>query len=426
MKFTYFASGLQGKIIKGVIEAASREDAVAKLQSEGLSVINLNAAQADSSAPQVPQVVESPFDRWRSKLKKLGDFTIGAGVKEEEKILFVNNLNLMLKSGVGLGEALATLYNQMESKVFKKVINHLLERVKNGASLSTALADYPKVFKPLFINIINIGEQSGNLEENLLYLGSELDKNLNLRKKITGAMIYPTIILVAGLGLGGVVVYYILPQITNLFTSMNVELPWTTKLMMAFSNLVQEHGALVMGSLLVFVVVVRYLITRTPLRYFYHYFLIKVPILGKIIRQITFSDINRTLYTLLKSGIPIIEAINITRRITTNLVYRSKLKIVAQSVNKGEPINKSLRAIAVKDPKLFPLMMITTIEIGEKTGRLEDVLEHLSAYYEREVDMVMKNLSTIIEPVLLLAMGGMVGFIAVSTFMPLYALTKTI
>jgi type IV pilus assembly protein PilC len=426
MKFEYFAFGEGGKISKGDIEAASRADALAKLKASGLTVINLRLSSVElnlrQQRPRRPSL--APLANWWEKFKAF-EASFGK-VKTEDKIVFVSNLNLMLKSGVGLAEAIATIRNQVSSKFFQGILNHVLMRVRNGVAFSTALSYYDRIFPPLFVNIIRIGEESGNLEENLLYLSEELDKKISMRKKIKSAMMYPAVILFAATVVVGVVVYYILPQLATLFSSMDVELPWTTQLLVNIAHLIENHGILIIISFIGAGFLVRYLATKGPLKYFYHRFLVKGPIIGKINRQIILVNISRTLFTLLKSGIPIIRAIRDTHQITTNIVYRQKLKTIINSVNKGEPIYKALKVISIRDPKLFPPMVVTTLEIGEKTGRLEEVLEHLAKFYEREVDSTLKNLSTLFEPLLLLFMGIAVAFVAVSIIMPLYSMTSAI
>lgn len=338
----------------------------------------------------------------------------------QEKILFTKNLALTLKSGVSLMKGLELLRRQTRNKSLRKVLDVLLKDVEAGMFLSEGLMKFRGVFGDLFVNIIKVAETSGTLPENLIYLGGELEKQHNLRKKVRGALIYPLVILIATIVIATGMVVFVFPKILPLFDNIKGELPFTTRLLIKISDVVANYGIfLLIGSILA-IIAFRMVLKFPPIRFVYHQALFFVPILGRSIVNYNLANVTRTLALLLRSGIKIIEALSVTADTIPNLVYKRELRKAAEEVKTGNFISKYFAT----RPRRFPPIAVNMIEVGENTGNLNENLFYLAEYYENEVDDFVKNLSGLLEPILLLVMGGIVGFIALSFITPIYQLTK--
>lgn len=337
-----------------------------------------------------------------------------------EKMLFVKHLSIMIKSGMTLLDSLELLKKQSRSKSFKKIINELMVDIDNGQFLSASLEKHTAVFGEYFINIIRVGEASGTLAENLEYLHEELKKGFELRRKVKGAMIYPIIILVATFGISGLLVLFVFPKMIPLFENLQVELPLSTRMLISGINFLNKYSLWIAVGVVGFAVLFWLSFKVKPIRFFYHRLLLELPLIGKTSRQINMTTFSRTLSSLLKSGVKIVDAILITGNTMPNLIYQRKLKGAAEHVRGGGLISQYL----LKQEKFFPLEFSQMIEVGENTGNLDKNLVYLADFYEAEVDNVFKNLSTTLEPILLLLMGVMVGFIAVSIITPIYKIAQ--
>jgi len=355
-------------------------------------------------------------------MNKLLDFLkkLNLRVSLWEKTIFARHLSIMTKAGMPLVDALTMLQKQTKSRALSKILEQVVKDVTEGQFLSTSLERYDNVFGNFFINMIRIGETSGTLPENLNYLSEELKKKGELKKKVIGALIYPIIILVATFGITGLLTIFIFPKILPVFSSLNVDLPATTKFLIIISNLATEKGGLVAVVLLTAVIAFLLLLRIKNVKFLYHRFLLYVPVLGKVIKSVNMSNFSRTLGLLLKSGVKIVEAVNITADTFNNLVYRQELKKVANSIQKGEFISKHL----LTKQKLFPTMLSNMIAVGENTGNLSETLLYLANFYESEVEAVTNNLSNTLEPILMVTMGVIVGFVALSIITPIYEVTQ--
>jgi len=339
-----------------------------------------------------------------------------------EKILFARHLSLMTKTGMPLLDSLRLLQKQMRSGTFRTILAKATEDVENGKFLSDSLAQYRRIFGDLFINVIRIGEASGLLSDNLQYLATELKKQFSLRQKIRAALVYPLIVPTATLGITGILVFFVLPRILPIFKSLKVELPLSTRIMIAVSTVLLNYGGWIILGLAVLAVIWTLLLRLRPVRLFAHRVLLYLPFISSVVRLANISDITRTLGLLLKSGIQIVEALRITAISTPNLVYQEALTEIEAAVGRGESLHEYLG----RHGHLFPPTVTYMIETGETTGNLESNLFYLADFYESEVDELTKNLSSILEPALLLVMGGIVGFVAIAIISPIYSVTQSL
>lgn len=338
-----------------------------------------------------------------------------------ERILFAKHLSIMVKTGMTLIDSLSLIKKQMRSKSFIYVLEKIIADVEGGQFLSQSLKQFERLFDSISINVIKIGEASGALAENLTYLASELQKKQALRKKVRAALIYPGIILFATLGVTGVLTFFVMPRITPIFLTLGIKLPWTTKFLIAASTFLFQYGIYVLAGAAAFILILILSLRFFPaLRFLTHRFILLLPFFGSVSRMANVAEFTRTLGLLLKSGTKIVEAIQVTAESMRNLVYRKALSEAAETVKRGEPMHVYLS----KREDLFFSIASRMIEVGDATGTLETNLFYLADFYEGEVDETTKTLSSVLEPVMLLVMGIIVGFVAVSIITPIYEITQ--
>jgi type II secretory pathway component PulF len=345
-----------------------------------------------------------------------------SNVKTIDKILFAKHLSLMLTSGVSLSQSIAELEDQSDSKPFKKILKALGEDIKKGKSIAGALKEYEKDFGNLFIGMIKIGEESGTLEENLKHLATQLEGNYELKKKVKGAMIYPGLVLGATLTIGLGLAIFIMPKLLTFFKSMSVELPLITRILLASVAHLEKFGIYYFIGLIIFAILFRISLRVKKVKLFMHKMLIEMPIFGKLIKKLNIAYFTRTLAILLKSGVTIVEALDISATTLGNLAYQEALKSASSKLRKGEGLSVFLKKL----PRIMPSMVVKMVEIGERSGTLEETLFYVADFYEGEVDTTTKNLSNILEPILLIVVGLVVGAVAISILMPIYEFTSSI
>jgi type IV pilus assembly protein PilC len=335
-----------------------------------------------------------------------------SGVAVQDKINFARHLSIV--------KGLEMIQRQTSSRGLVKIIGQMITDVTNGQFLAASLERFPNVFDGFFINIVRVGETSGTLAQNLLYLAEELKKAYDLKSKIRSAMIYPIIIMIATVVLVSFLVFFAFPKILPLFASLSVELPLPTKILITVSSFFIANGLSVLVGVILFFVALRALFLVGPIRFLFHKILFYIPIFGTLTVQINVANLTRTLAVLLRGGIKIVEAATITSSTFENLVYRRALIAAAEDVKKGEQLAHYL----MQDKKIFPMLFSGLVEIGENTGNLEDNLTYLADYYRDEAETSIRNLTSLIEPLLLLSMGMIVGFVAISIITPIYKITQ--
>jgi type IV pilus assembly protein PilC len=392
-KYLYTATTRDGKVENGSIDARDTGDAAEQLRRAGLLVVTM-----------------------RRETSRIVELITGIGfVPNVIKVTFSKHLSLMIKAGLSIDESVRVLRDQAANR-FRRVLSGVLRTVESGRPLSEAFAEYPGVFSELFIATIRAGEASGTLERSLDDLADQLTKSFELQRKIRGAMIYPVLVLSAALAIGLGLSYYVLPKVIGLFESISVDLPFTTRVLLGFSNFLLAHGTLFFVGLIVFIVGFIQFIGWTPIRPYSHWVLLKLPIFGKLAQNYNLAFFARTMSTLLRSGISIGDAFQVSSNTIRNALYKKALLRVRQGTETGIPASTVLEEF----PKLFPSISTRMLAVGEHTGKLEETFGYLSSFYEDEVDNTTKNLSTILEPVLLILIGLAVAFIAISIIAPIY------
>ncbi len=335
-----------------------------------------------------------------------------------QKALFAKNLAVMLKAGLTITESL-DICQESSSGRLKKIIKNVLKSVIAGSSLSQALSRYQRVFSGFFLGAIYAGESSGTLSENLDNVSLQLEKENDLNSKVKGALFYPAVVLSAAFLLGLGLAFFVLPKIIPLFEGMRVKLPLSTRVLIWFAHFVKQYGIYLFPAIIGFCLFAAWFLRCKFVRPFTHAILLKTPIFSKVVRNINLSRFARTVGMLLKSGVNIDQAINIAHETIGNYYYKRALKKVGQNIIKGKKLSTEL----MRFEKLFPSIFTRMVKVGEESGRFEETLFYLADFYEGKVSSATKTLASAIEPMLLLLVGLIVAFFALSIMSPIYNIT---
>jgi type IV pilus assembly protein PilC len=341
---------------------------------------------------------------------------------KKELVDFFKNVALMVKSGIPLNESMVVLIQQTKNKAFKAFLEEIKKQMERGETLSKALTPYRAEIGDMALNIIKAGEINGTLDVNLKYLADIMTHNRELHQKINSALIYPKIVLTLTFLLGGGISMFVLPKLIPLFKSINVKLPLATRILLAISQFVENHGIVAFGTTIV--VVILFIVSKKipAFRWVYHTISIRIPFFGKLFRNYQLALFNQIFGTLFRSGLTIKETLTATAEAMTNVRYKSALLKATDRLTSGVP----LATILGNHPKLFPKNVIALVAVGEQSGKLEETFSYLSAYFENEVEVQTKRLPTLIEPIMLILIGVVVGFIALAVISPIYELTSGI
>ncbi|MCA9359023.1 type II secretion system F family protein [Candidatus Kaiserbacteria bacterium] len=342
-------------------------------------------------------------------------------VSPQERVDFTKNLAIMLKSGITINEALAELAVQSDSKRFSEVIKRVMIDVENGTSLSKSFGKEEKIFGSIFVSLIRAGEESGTLQGNLQFLSDWLNRSTDLRREVAAATMYPKLVFGAAILLGGSLALFILPKLVPLFGSLNVELPIITKVLLAISLWVQEYWLLTIFGVVGVIAGIIYINSFYVFRRLFHIMYLHIPFMGEMLKDYQRALVAQLFATLLKSGLSLNESIHIVSEAATNISYQESLRVIHGKLVKGTTLSDSMRHFG----KLFPNMMISIVSVGEKSGSLVKSFEYLSEFFSKEVNMQAKKIPTIIEPLLLVFIAVIVGFVALAIIMPIYELTSS-
>ena len=404
--FAYQAKDASGKTVNGVIEAENERVLRSKLREMNYYVTGITQKGGGVLNADLNSV--------------LGKFR---GVGEQSLVVFSRQFATMINAGLAMVRCLDVLSVQTEDAQLKPILIAIRRDVEGGSTLANALGKYPKTFTPLFTNMVRAGELGGILDDVLNRLAGFLEKDFNLKKKVKSAMTYPTVILVMAIGIVIFLVTFILPTFIQMFESMQMKLPLPTMILMGFTKGVRNPYIL-LPSLAVLGVgwffFNRYVSTPVGKRQ-YDAFKLKLPVFGMLIRKVAISRFCRTLGTLLQSGVPIMQALEIVGKASGNEVVAETVSKVRDSVREGESI-----AVPLQLSGLFPPLVTQMVSVGEETGNLDGMLSKIADFYDTEVDYMLASLTSLLEPMMILGMGFIVGFIVISVFLPLYQIIGNI
>lgn len=403
MLFSYKAVKKDGTHYEGTLEADDKFALYKELHDKGDVVLKVSAKGT------------------RSSLKEMLNVSFG-GAKVVDRIMFAKNLGAMLRAGLPLARALSVLERQMTSKIWKPIFRTLNENLAKGVPLSASLAAYPKTFSPLFVSMVAAGEESGSLSQALFIVGDQLEKSHQLSKKVRGAMMYPAIIFGVMIAIAVLMFIFVVPKLTATFKEFNAELPLITRAVMSVSDFFANHYFIVLG-LAAAVFLGFYAISKTSSgRKAIDLMILKLPIIGNIAKEVNSARTARTLSSLLSSGVEVVYSIKITSNVVQNVHYKEMLGKTADEIQKGA----TLQSLFMSRGDIYPSFVSEMIGVGEETGTLSKVLLEVAIFYEGEVEQKTKDMSTVIEPFLMVFIGVAVGFFALAMISPIYSLSNNL
>jgi type IV pilus assembly protein PilC len=393
--YTFQGVNRLGAAVRGERSAASREELTAALRRESVRVTRL---------AEKGRTFEMP--------------TIGGKVSTKDMAVFTRQLSVMIDSGLPLVQCLQLLADQQENPAFKKVLTGVRAAVEGGSTLSAAMGQFPRVFDSLFVNMVHAGETGGILDTILQRLSSYIEKNLKLRRQVKSAMIYPTAVIVIAVGVIVLLLWKVVPVFAGLFAGLGAELPLPTRIVIGLSRFVGSIWGLAILIFFVLLVFAASAWYRTrPGRLAIDLVLLRLPVVGILLRKIAVARFTRTLGTLLASGVAILEALDITARTSGNAVLERAIQRVRRGVEGGQSLVDPLA-----ESKVFPNMVTQMIAVGEQTGAMDAMLSKIADFYEEEVDAAVKDLLSAMEPMMIVFLGVVVGGIVISMYLPLFSL----
>jgi len=400
MKLKYKAALQDGKIFEGLIEARDPKEAAFFLRKKNLLPIFVKEVQAKSLLTGIP------FLRTHS----LTDI-----------ILFTRQLSSMLISGLTLMQALVILKNQVQNDAMNEAIKGMILEIEDGKAFSTALAKYPEIFSPIYISLVRAGESSGFLEKILLRLGENLEKEQKLHTTIRSALLYPLIIVCLMVVVISLMMIVVIPKLNGLYQNIGIPLPLITQVVIDISNFMVMYWPLLLVGIILFAILFRRWSSSKKGKKFLDTWILKLPVLGKLISQTIVAEVSRTLGLLVGSGTLVTQSLQETAEVATNIVYRNAILEIAQDVEKGVSIGNAMAGYPI-----FPPILTEMVKIGEKTGKLDESLLKVAEYFDREVEVSVKTLTTAMEPLIMVVLGLGVAFLIISVITPIYTLTTSI
>ncbi len=415
--YAFEAMNSSGQEVKDEIEAASSEEAIAKIRSRGYFPTRVREKAGKKKVAKKPGAAAGPVQPSRKMPLSVG------GVPKKQVVSFTRQLSTLQDAGLPILRSLQILEQQQKPGLLKAIIGAVADDVEGGGSLSEAMSRHPKAFDKLYVNMIAAGEAGGVLDIILARLADFMEKAAKLKKKVIGAMIYPAVVITIAVGIVSMIMIFVIPKFEQIFSDFNTELPGITKLLLAISYwFANEYGwAYVLCTPIVFALLVRLLKLSEGGRYFVDAAKLKVPILGGILSKTAIARFTRTLGTLISAGVPILDAINITKDTCGNEVYARALAKVHDAIREGESMADPLRATKTCDA-----IVVNMIDVGEETGDLDKMLIKIADNYDNDVDVMVGSLISILEPVMVVILGVIVGFIVIALFAPMVSLIQSV
>lgn len=399
-KYHYQGRDKQGKPQEGTVEAVSQEAAATKLIHRGITPIHINKAKAKID---VMNWINLPFTR----------------VTHKQLMLFSRQMYTLIKAGVPVINALSQLAETTYSPVLAKTLRGIVEVIHSGQSLTTAMHQYPKIFTPFMINTVQVGENSGHLDRAFLHMTEYLELETETLKQLKTAFRYPLIVVATMLVATMIVSLVMIPSFAKLFNNFNVPLPWSTRVLIATSNFIIHYWPHVLVGIILTVGGLIYLVHLPRPRMLWHNFKLRPPVIGSIVKRILLARFSRAFSLVLRSGVPVIKGIELAGQAVGNDYIYKQISIMRQHINHGETLTNAAAAT-----KLFPPLVLQMLSVGEQSGNVDNMLDEVAEFYDREIDYEIKRLTDTIQPLLVILVAGMVLILALGTYLPIWNLTK--
>jgi type IV pilus assembly protein PilC len=405
VRFNFKVTDVEGKELSGLREADNKFSLAKEFKDAGQTVVSIEPVDENNF-----------FANLLKNLNKVG------GVKMYDKIIFARNLGSMLEAGLAVSRALDVLERQSKNKILKKILLELNSDISRGQTLSDGMRKFPKVFSSLFVSMVAAGEQSGSLASSLKVIAKQMDRSYFIQRKVRGAMIYPAVIVGAMLIIAVLMLIFVVPTLTATFNELGVALPLSTQFVIFVSDFLQNHFILAFLILVALASAVYVPMQTKKGKRVRDYVVLHLPVIGPLVKQVNSARTARTLSSLLSAGVPVVESTRITGEVLQNSYYKEVLEKAEHSIQQGIPVSSVFMAV----PHLYPVFVGEMVSVGEETGKLSEMLLGVADFYEDEVEQKTKDMSTIIEPVLMVIIGAVVGFFAISMITPIYSVMDTI
>lgn len=412
MDFQYEAKARDGKLMRGTYAADKEADVISWVRNQNWTPINVTrpAGITFSGAANTKAAMSADGKGGAKGLT----FELPIRVKTRDKLVFFRQLATMITAGIPITASLAILIDQTSNKAFKRTLRQVYNRVSAGTTLGNALAEHPKVFDKITIPLIKSGEESGTLDESLVKLATFMESQDELHKKIVSAMTYPSVVIVIALLVLGVMVTVVIPQFEKAFGNLNIQMPWLTMMTFKLGKWMQGHWYYIPLTIIFFVMgLIKFRLLKT-MKMPIDVFLLKIPVFGDIVFKSSCTRAFRTMSSLLKSGVPVLQALEMTADVAGNEKIRQSFLEMRTAAMMGTPLNAVIR-----EKKLFPPMIGHMVAVGEETGRTDEMLEKIADWYDTELSEKVKRLSSILEPIMVVFVGVIVGFMVLAIFLPI-------
>lgn len=397
MDFTYKARDNQGNLQKGRVDAASATDARARLKAKGWLVVDLKEHKGRSG-------------KGSKKLK----------ISLKQRIVLTEQLAVMMKAGLSIGKCLNSLMEESENQKIKTMLADLSAQVEGGTALSDALETYHRTFGTVYIQMVRAGEQAGSLDKVLMRLSEQLQKDYEIRSKVRGALIYPTVVMTMMIVVIAIIIVFVLPKLGEVFTESGVELPIATKILLAVSAFSVKYGVWIIVCAILGFISIKAILSLPRPALFWDRTKLRIPIYGPFIKKVLMARFSLGFSSLMSAGLPILTIFETLAELLDNLAYKEELITIARKVENGRPIAQSLH-----ESPLFPGMVGQLTAIGEQTGAMDEMFGVVASFYEKEVDNLTRNLSSALEPIIMVVLGVGIAFILLSVLQPMYGLVST-
>src|SRR5947208_9092687 len=415
--FAYEAMNSSGQEVKDEIEATSSEEAIAKIRGKGFFPTKVREKAGKKKINKKKEEETTQLTKKRKMPISIG------GVPRKQLVAFTRQLSTLQDAGLPILRSLQILEQQQKPGLLKAIVGGVADEVEGGGTLSDAMSNYPKAFDKLYVNMINAGEAGGVLDIILNRLADFMEKAAKLKKKVIGAMIYPIVVITIAIGIVSMIMIFVIPKFEQIFKDFKTELPGITKILLAVSRwFANDYGwAYVLFSPIAITMLIKLIRISEGGKYFVDAVKLKIPILGSILAKTAIARFTRTLGTLISAGVPILDALNITKETCGNEVYSRALAKVHDAIREGESMADPLRATKVCDA-----IVVNMVDVGEETGDLDKMLIKVADNYDSDVDVLVGSLVSILEPVMVVVLGLIVGFIVIALFAPMISLIQTV